>query len=87
MKDKLAHPQPISQIRITFMSNGEVNINGFPNGFELAFSHMTAATHAIMKYFIELAKAGELDKDNNKIENKIRMPDTRIIGRDGKPLQ
>lgn len=87
MKEKLAHSQPTAQIKITFMDNGNVTVNGFPNSFELALSYMNAGTHAVMKYFIELGKAGQLDGENNKIENKIIVPKSKFVGPDGKLLQ
>jgi len=69
------------------MDNGEVNVNGFPNNFELALSYMNAANHVIMKYFIELAKDGRLDENNNLIEKNIISPEGKLVDGNGRLLQ
>ena len=81
------HPQPIAQIKITLMDNGSVNVNGFPNNLELALSYMTAGNIAVVKYFVQLAKDGRLDENNNLIENNILSPKGKLVDAEGRLLQ
>ena len=82
-----AHPQPVAQIRITIMNNGSVNVNGFPTDLREARHWLFMAEEAVMNYFINKAKVGELDENNRLIEKKIITKDKGLVGADGRPLQ
>jgi len=57
---------PVFQININVMSDGRVNVNGFPNCHTAISEIMDRAELEINRYFIELAKKGQLDKFNRK---------------------
>ena len=82
-----AHPQPIAQMKITIMSDGAVNVTGFPTDMYIARHWLSRADVAIVDHFIKLAKAGKLDENNVVIEKKIITQDKSLIGADGRPLQ
>lgn len=82
-----AHPQPVAQMRITIMDNGSVNVNGFPADLREAMSWLFMAKEAVISYFINLAKAGELDENNRVIQKKIITKDKTIVGANGRQLQ
>jgi len=81
-----AHPQPVVQCRITAMSDGNVNVNGFPTNLLASLDLFFAAFKAIIVLFINQAKAGNLDHRNTIIPKKIIQQDKKLVGPDGKPL-
>ena len=85
--EKLAHPQPIAQIKITIMDNGAVNITGFPQDLNLSMNWIVAAQQALISFFVEKAKAGELDEQNKVIEKKILTRNSKLVDGSGNPLQ
>ena len=66
---------PIGQMKITFMSNGRVIVNRFPAVLEIAQEWLSAANKAVVRHFIDKARAGELDENNTIIEKSIIVPD------------
>jgi len=77
---------PIGAIKIIIMSDGGVQVNGFPQDLHVAQSWMDAAKRAIVNYFIDKAKRGELN-EKGIVEKKILTRDRSLIGADGKRLQ
>ena len=53
------------------MSDGNVNINNFPTNLLVCLDMFFAAFKAIVVYFIEQAKADNLDEHNIVIPKKI----------------
>ena len=84
---KSVHPQPVAQMRITIMNNGSVNVNGFPTDLREARHWLFMAEEAIMNYFINKAKAGELDENNRVIQKKIITKDNHLVDAAWMPLQ
>lgn len=82
-----AHPQPIAQMKITIMNDGSVNVNGFSKDLYMALHWLSRAEVAIIDYFINKAKAGDLDDNNRVIQKKILTKDNSLVGADGRPLQ
>ncbi len=76
--DKPVVPTPIVQIRITLLSNGALNVNGFPTKLETALAIMQDATAAIVKHFVEGAKEGKLGEDNSFEQSRILTPDNKL---------
>lgn len=72
--EKPVVPTPVVQIKITLMSDGAMNVNGFPTELEIALAIMQDAIAAIVKHFVEEAKEGKLDHDNSFMEDKILTP-------------
>jgi len=87
MTDKPVVPQPIAQMKITLMDNGGIAVNGFPNNLEAAQEWLSAAAKVVVRHFIALAKAGELDEHNRIIEKKIITQDKKLVDGNGRPLQ
>ena len=84
--EKPVVPYPIGQMKITFMSNGGVSVNGFPTVLEIAQEWLSAANRAVIRHFIDKAKAGELDENNKIIEKSIIVPDKKLVDGNGRPL-
>ena len=82
-----AHPQPVIQCRITAMSDGNVNVNGFPTTLLTFLDLFFAAFKAVIVLFIKQAKAGYLDDNNTIIPKKILTKDNNLVNISGKPLQ
>ena len=76
--EKPVVPTPIVQIRITLMSDGAMNVNGFPTGLNAALAIMQDATAAIVKHFVEGAKEGKLDETNSFEQGRILTPDNKV---------
>ena len=75
---KQALPAPVMQIRINLLSNGDINVQGFPNDHTAASEIFEKALRVVNQYFIELAKQGQLDELNRK-KDGILIPDKRIV--------
>jgi hypothetical protein len=68
------HPQPVLQMRITVMADGNVSVSGFPTSLRDAQNLLNMAAQATIEYFIDQAKAGTLDDNNTVIPKKIIEP-------------
>jgi hypothetical protein len=84
---KQTHPQPVFQIKITALSNGSVNINGFPNSLKVTLDMITAGAQAVISHFISKAKEGNLDDNNNIIPSKILTQDKKLVNAQGRMIQ
>lgn len=78
---------PIGAVKIIIMSDGSVNVNGFPTDLHVALAWMNTATRAVINFFIDKAKRGELDSNGKVEEKKILTRDKNLVGPDGKILQ
>ena len=76
--EKPVVPTPIIQIRIILMSDGAMNVNGFPVKLETALAIMQDATTAIVKHFVKGAKEGKLDETNSFEQSRILTPDNKV---------
>jgi hypothetical protein len=86
--EKPAHPQPVMQVKITAMSDGNVNVNGFPTNLSAAMQILSSATQAIVSHFMSEAKAGNVDEAGTIIPKKIIEPQKpALVGADGRPVQ
>lgn len=72
-------PTVAIQIKINVLSDGSMRVFGFPKHHDTASQMLEMATRVVNKYFIQKAKEGKLDDDNQETESKILMPDKRII--------
>ena len=77
-KQKKVLPAPLMQVRVNLLSDGSINVMGFPNDHTAASEILEKAMRVVNQYFIELAKKGQLDDFNCKKEG-ILVPDKRII--------
>ena len=84
---KEQQPVPIGAMKVIVMSDGSVNVDGFPTDLHVAISWMDSATRAVINYFIDKAKRGKLDSNNRVEQKKILTKDKRLVGADGKVLQ
>ena len=82
-----AHAQPIVQIKITAMSDGNINVNGFPTSLLTTLDLIFAAFRAIIIKFVETAREGNLDDEYKVIPKKIIEQDKRLVDGAGRPLQ
>ena len=57
---------PVFQIKINVMPDGNINVDGFPNDHTAISAIMEKAGREVNRYFIELAKKGQLDDFNRK---------------------
>jgi hypothetical protein len=46
-------PFPVFQITITAMSNGQINVNNFPESYSEAMKVFHAAQHAVVRHFFQ----------------------------------
>ena len=82
-----AHPQPVIQIKITAMSDGNINVNGFPTSLLTTLDLIFAALKAVIIQFVKIAREGNLDDEYKIIPKKIIEQDKRLVDRAGRPLQ
>jgi len=76
--DIVAHPQPVQQMRITVMDNGQVVVNGFPSNLHTSLLILHRAYKAVTLHFIDAAKNGQID-NYNLVESKIITPDKKLV--------
>ena len=67
------------KLTITVTNGGQIGVNGFPTNIQAAVDVMNAATKAIINFFLEKARNGELDELGSVIDSKVIKPDKRII--------
>jgi len=82
-----AHPQPVLQLKITAMSDGNVNVNNFPQNLLAAMDILFVAFKTIVVFFVNQARNGTLDDKYTVIQKKIITKDKTLVGPDGKPVQ
>ena len=63
----------IVRIEITLMDNGSLSVTGFPMHLDTAMRIMGQAMAAVAKHFIQGAKDGKLDADNN-FDSNVLIP-------------
>lgn len=85
--NKPAHAQPVIQLKITAMSDGSVNVNGFPNSLRACLDILHAGSQAIITHYITEAKAGNLDESNNIIPPQVLTPKAGLVDTQGRALQ
>lgn len=85
--NKPAHSQPVIQIKITAMSDGNVNITGFPNNLRACLDILYAGGQAIIAHYIAEAKAGNLDEHNNIIPSQVLTPKPGLVDMQGRAIQ
>lgn len=85
--EKPAVPQPVSQMRITAMSDGNINVTGFPTNIHAALQMLTGATQAVVSHFMSEAKGGNLDDMGTIIPKKIITKNNKLVDMTGRPVQ
>ena len=75
METMKAHAQPITQIRITLLDNGNLTISGMPQDTKTALVILSELNRAVFEHFIKLAKSGQLDDNNTIIQKHIISPE------------
>lgn len=85
--EKPAVPQPVSQIRVTALSDGNINVTGFPTNIHAALQIIAGATQAITSHFLSEAQAGNVDEAGTIVPKKIITKDNKFVDITGKPLQ
>jgi len=76
--EKPVLPTPIVQIRITLLSDGALNVNGFPTRLDAALAIMNDAQAAIIAHFVRGAKEGKLDENNAFEDKRILTPSNKV---------
>lgn len=79
VNNKPIGPAPGIHVRINVMTDGSINVNGFPKDHEMTSEIFEKAQRVVNKYFIELAKQGKLDDFNRVKTSNILMPNKRIV--------
>lgn len=74
-----AVPHPVIQMKITILSNKTLTINGAPDNLDVALQVLADAARVTINLFIDKAKEGQLDDENNLIDTKIISPDKKVI--------
>lgn len=72
-------PAPLFQVRITGLSDGSINVMGFPNDLNMALSIMDQAKNTVVKYFIQHAKENRLNDRNVVDGGNIIVPKKGIV--------
>ena len=78
-KFKKPAPVPVCQIRINFLSNGSVNVQGFPNNLDMALNLIDQAKNIVVKWFIQKAKENRLNDKNTVDAGNIVVPKGVLI--------
>lgn len=85
--EKPAVPQPVSQMRITAMSDGNINVTGFPTNIHAAMQMIAGAAQAIVSHFMSESQAGNIDDTGTIIPKKIITKNNKLVDMTGKPVQ
>ena len=83
---KPAVPQPVFQMRITAMPDGNINVTGFPTNIHAALQIITGAIQAIARHFMSEAVAGNVDESGTIVPKKIITKDNKLVDMTGRPL-
>lgn len=82
-----AAPQPVSQMKITAMSDGNINVTGFPTNIHAALQTIAGAMQAIARHFMSEAVAGNVDESGTIVPKKIITKDNKLVDMTGRPVQ
>ncbi len=72
---KPAIPQPIANIHIVLMEDKTLTISGMPQDATVALAIIKELNRGVFEHFIQLAKDGQLDKDNTRIVSPLIRPE------------
>lgn len=67
------------KIVITVTNDGQVNVSGFPKNLPQATGIMDMGKNAVVNYFVQKARSGDLDDNGIVTDDKIIKPDKNII--------
>ena len=77
-KNNKPRPIPVINIRLNFMSDGGVDVNGFPDDFVQAMACMASATRAVAAYFVRGAADNRHDANGRKKSGIVIAPAAAI---------
>lgn len=72
-------PAPLFQVRITVLSDGGINVMGFPKDLNAALSIMDQGKNTVVKWFIQQAKENRLNNRNVVDGGNIIVPKKGIV--------
>ena len=72
-------PHPLMQMKITLLSNQTISVNGIPQDLNTALDILAGASKAVVLHFVRRAKEGKLDDKNRIVQDKILMPDNKLV--------
>lgn len=78
-KKKPVMPIPVHRLVLTVFDNGKLSVAGIPPSLRVAIGMLYDANLTISTHFVEKAKAGELDENNNLVMSDIIKPGMRPI--------
>jgi UPF0288 family protein (methanogenesis marker protein 3) len=73
-KNETVAPAPVRQIKITLLNNGVITVHGLPANLKMAGRMIAGANEIITGFFVKKAKNGELDEEDNIIQNNPADP-------------
>jgi len=71
---KAARRQVTASILITAYADGNLDVKGIPNNYDMGMKMMGSATNAVHGYFIQQALNGNMDKNGNVAAKLIQEP-------------
>ncbi len=78
-KQYKAPPAPLFQVRITALSDGSINVMGFPKDLNAALSIMDQGKNTVVQYFIQQAKENRLNDRNVVDGGNIIVPKKGLL--------
>lgn len=72
-------PVPVHRLVLTVFNNGKMSVAGIPPSLKVAIGMLYDANVSICNHFVEKAKAGELDENNDLIKSNIVKPGKKPI--------
>jgi len=70
---------PLFQVRITALSDGSINVMGFPKNLDMALKIMDEGKNTVVKYFIQQAKENRLNDRNVVDDGNIIVPKKGLL--------
>jgi hypothetical protein len=67
------------QMKITLLSNQTISVGGIPQDLNVALDILAGASKAVTLHFVGRAKEGKLDGKNRIVQDKILMPDNKLV--------
>lgn len=80
MDDKVKNeaPKPVAHINIVLLSNGNLQVTGIPNIYNMAMEMVAKAPVAVGSYFLNKALEGKLDEQGNVKADVIQQVSTEM---------
>ena len=71
---KAAGPKIVGKLTATFMSNGDISVQGFPTNLRIASAWIGGIIEAVTHHYITEAKAGRVNEKDEIVSSPLIVP-------------